>query len=300
MAKTKGKNMKAFKWVAAIFAVAALGVGLSSLFVVAQYQTALVLQFGEVVGVQTTPGLKVKIPFIQNVLFYDKRLLSLDPPVERVVLADQKPLLVDSYARYKITNPRLFYERVRDESVLNVRLVPIMSSSLRSVLGGENLASILSSERRRIMDEITARVSSEANRFGITVVDVRIRRADLPPETSEAVYSRMRSEREREARDFRARGEEDAKEIQAKADREVTVIAAEAERDAQILRGEGDAARVRILNDAYGKDQDFFAFYRSILAYRNSLKDSYLVLSPEDGIFSSFLQIIEDGGLVQP
>ena len=216
-------------------------------------------------------------------------MLNLDPPVERIILSDQKPLLVDSYARYQITDPLKFFQTVRTERELRVRLGTIVNASIRNVLGNHNLASVLSEERAEIMRQIQERVNIQAQRFGISIVDVRLRRADLPQQASESVYDRMRSERVREAKEFRAQGFEIAQRIKAGADREATVIRAEAERDAKLLRGEGEGARTRILNDAYGQDTDFFGFYRSMQAYERALsKGTYMVLSPDSEFFSYF------------
>ncbi|RDD62536.1 protease modulator HflC [Ferruginivarius sediminum] len=276
-------------------AVVVLGiVGSSALFTVPQTQQAIVMQFGEPKRVIPEPGLNVKLPFVQNVLYYEKRVLDLDPPVERVLLADQKPLNVDSFARYRITDPLRFYQRVRFESNLRDRLGSIINSNLRSVLGNVNLASILSDERADIMNRIQTQVNREAQNFGIDIVDVRIGRTDLPQEVSQAVYSRMRSEREREAAEFRAQGQEEAQRIRATADREATVIRAEAQREAEIISGTGEAARTTTLNQAFGQDEDFFRFYRSMQAYEGSINqgdtdNSYIVLSTDRNEFFRML-----------
>ncbi len=270
--------------------VVALGIlALTTLFTMHQTQQGIVLRLGNPVRTITDPGLKLKIPFIETVAFYEKRVLNLDPPVERIILSDQKPLLVDSYARYQITDPLKFFQTVRTERELRVRLGTIVNASIRNVLGNHNLASVLSEERAEIMRQIQERVNIQAKRFGISIVDVRLRRADLPQQASESVYDRMRSERVREAKEFRAQGFEIAQRIKAGADREATVIRAEAEREAEILRGEGEGARTRILNDAYGQDTDFFGFYRSMQAYERALsKGTYMVLSPDSEFFSYF------------
>jgi membrane protease subunit HflC len=270
--------------------VVALGIlALTTLFTMHQTQQGIVLRLGNPVRTVTDPGLKLKIPFIETVAFYEKRVLNLDPPVERIILSDQKPLLVDSYARYQITDPLKFFQTVRTERELRVRLGTIVNASIRNVLGNHNLASVLSEERAEIMRQIQERVNIQAKRFGISIVDVRLRRADLPQQASESVYDRMRSERVREAKEFRAQGFEIAQRIKAGADREATVIRAEAEREAEILRGEGEGARTRILNDAYGQDTDFFGFYRSMQAYERALsKGTYMVLSPDSEFFSYF------------
>ncbi len=270
--------------------VVALGIlALTTLFTMHQTQQGIVLRLGNPVRTVTDPGLKLKIPFIETVTFYEKRVLNLDPPVERIILSDQKPLLVDSYARYQIKDPLRFFQTVRTERELRVRLGTIVNASIRNVLGNHNLASVLSEERAEIMRQIQERVNVQAQRFGIAIVDVRLRRADLPKQASESVYDRMRSERVREAKEFRAQGFEIAQRIKAGADREATVIRAEAEREAEILRGEGEGERTRILNDAYGQDTDFFGFYRSMQAYERALsKGTYMVLSPDSEFFTFF------------
>ncbi len=270
--------------------VVALGIlALTTLFTMHQTQQGIVLRLGNPVRTITEPGLKMKIPFIETVAFYEKRVLNLDPPVERIILADQKPLLVDSFARYQIDNPLRFFQTVRTERELRVRLGTIVNATIRNVLGNYNLASVLSEERADIMREIQEGVNRQATRFGIRIVDVRLRRADLPQQASESVYDRMRSERVREAKEFRAQGFELAQRIKARADREATVIRAEAEREAEILRGEGEGERTRILNAAYGQDTDFFGFYRSMQAYERALsKGTYMVLSPDSEFFTYF------------
>ena len=270
--------------------IAALGIlALTTLFTMPQTQQGIVLRLGNPIRTITEPGLKVKLPFIDTVTYYEKRVLNLDPPVERIILSDQKPLLVDSYARYQIKEPLRFFNTVRTERELRVRLGTIVNASIRNVLGNHNLASVLSEERADIMRQIQERVNTQAQRFGIAIVDVRLRRADLPQQASESVYDRMRSERVREAKEFRAQGFEQAQRIKAGADRESTVIRAEAEREAEILRGEGEGERTRILNDAYGQDANFFSFYRSMQAYERSLSEgTYMVLSPDSEFFNFF------------
>lgn len=265
-------------------------IGFSSLFTVHQTQQALVLQFGEPKRVVSEAGIHFKLPFIQNVVYYERRVLNLDPPVERVILADQKPLLVDSFARYTITDPLRFYQAVRTEDELRNRLGSIVNAAVRNVLGNVNLPSVLSAERSGIMGQIREEVDEASTRYGIQLVDLRIRRTDLPEEINQAVYARMKSEREREAAEFRAQGFEQAQRIKATADREAVVIRAEANRESQIFRGEGDAARTRTLNEAYGRDPQFFDFYRSMNAYENSLnpESTYMVLSPQSEFFRFF------------
>jgi membrane protease subunit HflC len=268
-----------------------VGMGLfSSAFTVHQTNQAIVMQFGKPIRVVSEPGLDWKIPIAQNVLYYEKRVLNLDPPVESILLADQKRILVDAFARYRITDALEFFKTVRTEGGVRQRLGPIVSASLRSVLGNATLASVLSEERIKIMQQIRQTVNAQAGRFGIELVDVRIRRADFPEEISQAVYGRMSSEREREAAEFRAQGFEQAQRIRAGADREATVIRAEAKREAEIERGKGEAIRTRTLNDAFGQDAGFFNFYRSMQAYSASLtgQSTYMVLSPDSEFFDFF------------
>ncbi len=269
----------------------------SAAFTVHQASQAIVLQFGDPKRVITEAGLHWKMPFIQNVLYYEKRVLNLDPPVESILLSDQKRLLVDAFARYRITNALEFFKTVRTEGGVRQRLSPIVNASLRGVLGNTTLASVLSGERAEIVLKIRNTVNREAGRFGIEVVDVRIRRADFPDQISQDVYARMRSEREREAAEFRAQGFEQAQRIRAAADREATVILAEAKRESEIERGKGEGIRTRTLNDAYGQDPGFFNFYRSMQAYAESLSgdSTYMVLSP-DSEFFDFFNSVDQGG----
>jgi membrane protease subunit HflC len=262
----------------------------SAAFTVHQARQAIVMQFGNPKRVVKEPGLEWKLPFIQNVVFYEKRVLNLDPPVERVILLDQNRLLVDAFARYRIEDPLEFFKTVRTESAVRQRLGPIVNAAVRSVLGNVTLASVLSEERAGIMNQIRDIVDRQAKRFGIAVVDVRLGRADFPDQISQTVYSRMRSEREREAAELRAQGFEQAQRITAGADREATVILAEAKRESEIERGKGEGARTRTLNDAYGQDPEFFNFYRSMQAYEAALSgdSTYMVLSPDSEFFDFF------------
>ncbi|MFC7333453.1 protease modulator HflC [Rhodocista pekingensis] len=265
-------------------------VGSASLFTVHQTQQALVLQFGEWKRTVQKPGLNVKVPFVQNVVMIDRRVLDIDPPVEQVILADQKRLEVDAFARYRIADPLRFYQSVGTEANAETRLSAVVNSALRRVLGNVTLLAVLSEERARVMTDIRTQVNQEAQRFGIEIVDVRIRRADLPEATSQAVFERMRSEREREAREARAQGQEQAQQIRSRAERERTVILAEAQRDAQVLRGEGDNQAIRILADAGARNPEFYQFYRSLEAYRQALRqdNTALVLSPDNDFFRFF------------
>ena len=261
----------------------------SMLFTVDQREQAMVLQFGDPIKTISEPGLQVKLPW-QDVTKFEKRVLNLDPPVERMILSDQKPLLVDSFARYSIADPLQFFKTVRSEAGARARLGTIVNAGLRGELGKVTLSQVLSPERRVFMARVLDHVNSQAKRFGIDVLDIRIRRADLPNETSQAVFARMKTEREREAAEFRAQGFELAQRIQSTADREVTVLTAEATKDSDILRGQGEAALTKILNEAYGQDPDFFKFYRSMQAYEEALanKGTYMVISPDSEFFEFF------------
>jgi membrane protease subunit HflC len=273
-----------------IVVVVLLIAAFSAFFTVDQTQLALVLQFGEPRQVISEPGLKVKVPFVQNVLFFDKRLLNVDPPEQEVILADQKRIDADAYARFRIANPLAFYQAVVNEEGARSQLGAVINSSMRRVLGSVPLSAILSPDRDRIMSSIQNEVTEAAKRFGVEVVDVRLRRADLPEQTSQAIYQRMISERQREAKQYRAEGAQQGLEIRAKADRDKTVLLAEAANKAQGTRGEGDAASIKIYADAFGKDPQFFAFYRSMEAYRESLGNSEttMVLSPDSEFFRFF------------
>ena len=261
-----------------------------SLFTVKEINQAIVLQFGDPKKVIAEPGLQVKIPFIQNVVYLDRRILSLDPPPEEVIASDQKRLIVDAYARFKIVDPLKFYISVGDERVARSRLATIINSRLRSVLGTQSLATLLSEDRTKQMAIIQEGVNTEAEGFGITIIDVRIKRADLPQANSEAIYKRMQTEREREAKEFRAKGAEMAVTITSTADKEVTVILANAKKQSEIMKGEGDGIRNKIFADAFGKDPDFFSFYRAMQAYEKALigGDTSLILSPDSDFFKFF------------
>jgi membrane protease subunit HflC len=277
----------------AVIAVLLIVVGVlawTSLFVVDQTEQALVLQLGEVRRVISEPGLQVKRPFIENVIYYDKRVLDFEPPHEEVIVADQKRLVADTYTRYRIKEPLLFYQTVGTEEGVRGRLSALVTGSLRRVLGNVTLNDVLSNKRAAIMRQIRDEVGAEAKGFGIEVVDVRLRRADLPEENSQAIYARMQSEREQQARQYRGEGAEAAQNVRANAERERTVILAEAQRDAQRVRGDGDAQAVKIYGDAFGQDKEFFSFYRSLQAYREGLngRDTSFVLSPEGNFFRFF------------
>ena len=265
-----------------------------SMFVVHQVQQVLVLQFGDPKRVIKDPGLKFKLPLIQNTVDYDKRVLDYDLPVEEIIASDQKRLVVDPFARYKILDPLKFYQTVRNENGIRNRLNSIIIAALRRVVGGVQLSSLLTDKRQSIMSDIRDEVNREAQRFGIEVIDVRIRRADLPEANSLAIYDRMESEREKEAREYRAQGQEASKRIRSIADRDKTVILAQARKKAQILRGEGDSQSIKIYANAFKKDPEFFAFYRSMEAYKESLSDesTTMVLSPNSDFFKYFNNIL--------
>ncbi len=263
---------------------------MSSLFIVDQTEQALVLQFGQPRREILAPGLYFKRPFIENVIYYEKRLLDFEPPPEEIIAAEQKRLVVDTYTRYRITDPLLFYQTVNSEAGVRARLSALVSGSLRRVIGNVTLSDILSEKRAAIMQQIRDEVRTEAKPFGIEVTDVRIRRADLPQENSQAIYARMQSERQQQAAQYRGEGAQEAQEVRAKAERERTVILAEAQRKAQEIRGDGDAQAIQIYAKAFGQDEHFFAFYRSLQAYRDALngKDTSFVLTPEGRFFRFF------------
>ena len=275
--------------------VIALGLlATSSLFVVHQTQQAIVLQFGEPKKVVEKPGLAFKIPIIQNVIFYDNRVLDLDPPSFEVLLTDKKRIIIDAYARYRIIKPLEFYQRVKTDAVLRDRFGRIINSSLRRVIARVPLGDVLSDKRDNIMADIQQAVTTQAETFGIKIVDLRIGRTEYPPKTRQSVFDRMRTERQREARELRAEGGEEARGIRARADLEKTILIADAERKAQILKGEGEAGRNTILGKAFSRDPQFFDFYKSLEEYRKNLVDSdtTMVLSPD----SEFFRFFDSGG----
>ena len=261
-----------------------------SLFTVKEINQAIVLQFGNPKKVITQAGLQWKIPFVQNVVFLDRRILSLDPAPEEVIASDQKRLIVDAYSRFKIIDPLKFYISVGNEMVARSRLATIINSRIRNVLGKQSLATLLSEERGRQMAIIQEGVNEEAKKFGIEIIDVRIKRADLPQANSEAIYKRMQTEREREAKEFRARGAEMAVTITSTADKEVTVILANADKQSEIMKGEGDGIRNKIFADAFGQDPEFFSFYRAMQAYEKALigGETTMILSPDSDFFKYF------------
>jgi membrane protease subunit HflC len=269
-------------------------VAFSSMYTVHQTEQALVLQLGKPVSVVDKPGLKFKVPFMQNVVFYDRRVLDLDPAAEEMIAADKKRIVADSYARYRITDPLKFFQAVGNESVLRQRLGRVINASMRSVIGSYSLPALLTIERVKIMAQIQEQVNKEARQFGIEVIDVRIRRADLPQANSEAIFNRMKSEREREAKEARAEGAEAGQRIRAAADRDRTVLVAEAQQNAEELRGQGDGEAQAIYNAAYGgKATEFFEFYRRMQAFKETFAsgDTNFVLSPDSEFFRYFTNI---------
>ncbi len=261
-----------------------------TLFTVYQTQQALVLEFGKPKRLITEPGLNYKIPFIQNVQFFDKRLLDLDSAPQEVIASDQKRLVVDAFARWRITNPLLFYQSVSNEVGARTQLSAFLEAALRRVLGAASFEAVVRDDRNELMRKITSELNEKAKALGITVVDVRIKRADLPEANSLAIYRRMQTERQREAAEIRAEGEEASRRIRANADRQVTVVKAEATGEAERIRGTGDAEKNRVFAEAFGKDPDFFAFYRSMQAYEGSLQsgDTRMLLSPDSQFFQYF------------
>jgi len=265
----------------------------ASYFYVDQRLQAIVLQFGEPIRVIKEPGIQFKIPFVQNVEFFDKRLLLFDNPVEEIISADKKRLIVDSFARYRIENPLLYFQTIRFESTLTNRLGSIINDSLRQVLGRVPLKSVISEKRSVLLDEVAILVSAAAKDFGLQIEDVRIRRADLPPANSEAIFRRMQTERQQEASQYRAEGEEQSRILKAQAEKEKTILLADAERTSDILRGEGDGEKNKILGEAFSKDPEFFSFYRSMQAYITAIsaEDTTMILSPDSTFFEYFDKI---------
>ena len=281
--------MKGVKFI--VPAIILIGVVIfQSLFIVQEISQAIVLQFGDPKKIVTKAGLNFKLPFIQNVVYLDKRILNLDAPPEEVIASDQKRLIVDAFARFQIVDPLKFYISVGNERVARSRLSTIINSRIRNVLGQEELQTLLSKDRSKQMALIKEGVNNEAQNFGINIVDVRIKRADLPQANSDAIYRRMQTEREREAKEFRAKGAEMAVTITSTADKEVTVILADAQKESEIMKGEGDGARNKIFANAFGQDPEFFAFYRAMQAYEKALigGETSLILSPDSEFFKFF------------
>ena len=276
--------------VALLLLLVVLIVGYSSVFQVTQTQQALVVRFGKPVDVVPEPGLHFKAPFIDNVINIDKRILDLENPSQEVIASDQKRLVVDAFARYRIKDALRFYQRIGSIQAANIQLTTLLNASLRRVLGEVTFIQVVRDEREALMTRIREQLDREADGYGIQVVDVRIRRADLPEQNSQAVYQRMQTERQREAAEFRAQGGQKAQEIRSKADREAVVIIADANSTAEQVRGAGDGERNRLFAEAYGKDADFFAFYRSMTAYENGLRsnDTRFLLRPDSDFFKFF------------
>ena len=271
---------------------AILIVGMNSFFTVSERQQALVVQFGEIIGdpIQS-PGLKFKAPFIQQVIYLDKRVLSLDIRPQEVLASDQRRIVVDSFARYKIIDPLKRYQAAANDVIANDLLEKIMDTTIRNVLAKEPMVNIVSGERAGLMKEIGRITNERAASIGLEVIDVRLKRVDLPEQNSDAIFQRMRTEREQEAAEKRAEGRRDAVKITADADRQVAILVAEAEKQAQIVRGEADGQAVKVFAEAFSKDEGFFEFYRTMQAYKKSLgkNDTTLVLSPDSDFFKLFV-----------
>ena len=277
--------------VLAVLAIIAAIVAYSATFVLPETGQALVVRLGEPIRTVTNAGLHFKVPFIDNVIIIDKRILDLENPAQEIIASDQKRLVVDAFARYRIVNPLKFYQAVQTVPRANSQLATLLNSALRRVLGEASFQTLVRDERPLLMSRIREQLDREAENYGINVVDVRIRRADLPEQNSQAVYQRMQTERQREAAEFRAQGAQRGQEIRSRADRDVTVLVAEALSKSEQVRGEGDATRNRIFADAFSKDPDFFAFYRSMQAYENGLShgDTRMVLKPDSEFFRFFV-----------
>jgi membrane protease subunit HflC len=270
--------------------ILALVVAYASIFTVYQTRQAIVVRLGQPVDVVTKPGLHFKYPFIESVIHIDNRILDLENPAQEVIASDQKRLVVDAFARYKIVEPLRFYQTVGSVEGANSRLSALLNSALRRVLGENTLTRVVRDDRAALMGKVREQLEQEAKDFGIEVVDVRIRRADLPEQNSQAVYQRMQTERQREAAEFRAQGSQRAQETRARADRDVTVLLADAQAKADTTRGEGDGERNRIFADAFGRDPDFFAFYRAMQAYEAGLRgDTRMLLKPDSDFFRYFV-----------
>jgi len=275
----------------AVLVIVGLIIAYSAVFTVHQTRQALVVRLGEPVRIITEPGLNFKIPVIDSVIYIDKRILDLENPAQEVIASDQKRLVVDAFARYRINNVLRFYQAVGSVERANSQLSILFNSALRRVLGEATLTHVVRDERSQLMARVREQLDHEAQAMGISVVDVRIRRADLPEQNSQAVYERMKTERQREAAEFRAQGSQRAQEIRARADRDVTVLLADATATAEKVRGEGDGERNRIFADAFNRDREFFAFYRSMQAYEAGLRsnDTRLLLKPDSDFFRFFV-----------
>ena len=288
--------------IVAALVIVGLIIAYSAVFTVYQTRQALVVRLGEPVHVITEPGLHFKIPLIDSVIYIDKRILDLENPAQEVIASDQKRLVVDAFARYRINNVLRFYQAVGSVERANSQLSILLNSALRRVLGEATLTHVVRDERSALMARVRDQLNTEAQAFGIAVIDVRIRRADLPEQNSQAVYERMKTERQREAAEFRAQGSQRAQEIRARADRDVTVLLADATATAEKVRGEGDGERNRIFADAFGRDREFFSFYRSMQAYETGLKanDTRMLLKPDSEFFRFFVDPsgkLREGGI---
>lgn len=262
----------------------------NSLFILDQRKQALIVQLGEVVDVRQKPGLHYKLPLVQNVLLYDNRLLDIRMQSQEVIAFDRKRLIVDAFAKYKIVDALKYYQSVKDDRGLRNKFGPVLESSIREEIGRVNLIDLLSDKRTEVMKAIRSRANTVASNYGISIEDVRIMRTDLPQENSLAIYERMKTQHEKEARQTRAEGVEEATKIKASANKKRRVILAEAQKNSEILRGEGDGIAAKIFADAYSQDSKFYEFYRSMQAYRNSIKGSEtkLVLSPDSEFMKYF------------
>ena len=263
----------------------------NSLFVVDQRLSAIVFQFGEAVRVIETPGLKMKIPFIQNIDFYEKRLIGINAKEKELIASDGKRVIVDAFAKFKIVDPVVFYKKVNNYRNVKVRLDKILESSMRKSIGKNTLIDLLSEKRGAIMSSIHKMVDTKAQSFGVKVVDVRIKKTDLPRENSDSIYKRMRAEREKEAKRIRAEGEEEYSKITSEADKDTKIILAQAYKKGQELKGEGDAVAAAIYNKAYSKDPKFYSFYRSLTAYRKSFKEGTSFIMSPDNEFLKYLKL---------
>ncbi|NVJ71061.1 MAG: protease modulator HflC [Alphaproteobacteria bacterium] len=283
--------MNAKSIIALVIVGVLIAVGLSGLFVVDERRQAIVVKFGSPQRTVTEPGLHFKMPFLEQVIFLEKRILSLDVPPQEVLASDQRRILVDSFARYRIVDPLKRYQAARDERAAASLLENAMESTVRQVLAQEPMNEIVSGQRAELMKRISDLTNERAHSFGLEVVDVRLKRVDLPADNSEAIFRRMETERQREAAEKRASGQRDAVKIRAAADRQVAELLAEAERKSQTIRGEADGEAVKIFANAYSKDEDFFEFYRTMQAYKKSLgkDDTRLVLSPDSEFFKLFM-----------
>jgi membrane protease subunit HflC len=274
----------------AAVALLALIVLYGSVFTVYQTNQAIVVRLGQPIRVVTAPGLNFKVPLLDSVISVEKRIVDLENPAQEVITSDQKRLVVDAFARYRINDALKFYQTIGAIEGANARLSTLLNSALRRVLGEASTTDVVRDKRAQLMGQVRTQLENEAQSFGVAVVDVRIRRADLPEQNSQAVYQRMQTERQREAAEFRAEGSQRSQEIRARADRDVTVLIAEAQSKGEQTRGEGDAERNRIFADAYGRDPDFFTFYRSMQAYESGLRanDTRMVLKPDSDFFRYF------------